>query len=209
MAESLASAGRTPKGGGGSLMSKKLMGLPVPVWIGVAVGGLLLGLYLRHRASSSSGGTDQTSAPPLSTSPSGGTGDSGSITGGVAGGGVAPASPGIDPATVQNLLSGYANVITGEQQQEQNLTDLVGALIYQIGSSGGSGASGGNGGGGSPSPTTSPPPVTKPQPTPKVKVPAAAPAKLKQTPTTPYAVHVTANPTGGSANKKQGTYAIH
>lgn len=161
-------------------MQKKLMGLPLPVWLGVAAAGLLLGLYLRHR--SSQGTIASATAAPLSD-PNAGLGSStGDIGSAVSGGGVAPPSSGFDPTTMDNLLQGIASGFAQQSSSEQNLVDAIGSLVYSIPSSGGSGAS-------APGSDTSlpwisydpytTPTVKKKAPTPsKPKAPARAPAKF-------------------------------
>lgn len=116
---------------------KKIMGLPVTVWLGVAAAGLLLGLWLRRRGSSSTDAGSQTSYPlsvpaPISQAP-------GSLDNAVAGGGLSPAtSTGVDP-TVFNDLIGTETSMIGKLG---DMADAIGALAFNVGSSGGSGASG-------------------------------------------------------------------
>jgi hypothetical protein len=114
---------------------KKIMGLPLPVWLGVAAAGLLLGIYLRRKGSSTSS-TLLPAPTPVA--------DSGSITGGVSGGGVAPAAPGIDPSTLSELLAGNASLggsLDSNTAAQGSLIDAIGQLVYNIGSSAGSGSS--------------------------------------------------------------------
>lgn len=123
---------------------KKIMGLPVVVWMGVAAAGLLLGIYLRRKGSSSGTVASTTSYPLSTTVP--GTTDLSGLTGAVAGGGLAQGSTvsAIDPQTLNDLLSGQASVTGAEQvltEQTQGLTDAIGSLVFSMPSSGGSGAS--------------------------------------------------------------------
>lgn len=151
---------------------KKFMGLPVVVWLGVAAAGLLLGIYLRSRGGG--GSSEPTSGWQPITLP--GFPEQGSITDAVAGGGVAPAGAGLDPAIMNDLFTGQAEqgqAITTLTTHVDGLVDSIGSLVYAIPSSGGSGASAtGN------APAQKPPPIktaTKPapkKPLPKPKPPA-------------------------------------
>lgn len=163
-------------------MSKKVAGLPLYIWIGAAVGGLFLGLWLRSR---SQAGTVAGAAVPVATT---GTGnvvpiDTGSLTSALAGGGVAPASPGLDPALLSDLMSGFyssTNTLasSGESAavaaQANALTlagdsqDRVLTLATNIASSAGAGSSSVGKG-------SSQPLVAKPAPKPPTKKVAAAP----------------------------------
>lgn len=160
---------------------KKLLGLPLYVWLGAAAAGLLLGLYLRSRAKSAAANTSTAgggTAVPVNLPT-----DQGNIATGAAGGGVAPASPGFDPATVAALLGGQFDDLTqlaavGTEASVTNganalslasdAVNYLGAAVLNIPSSGGSGASVVG-------------KVTQPAPavlSPQKKVPVPAPVKV-------------------------------
>jgi hypothetical protein len=124
-------------------MTGKLMGLSPKVWIGVAIGGLVLGLWLRHR-SSSSGTLASASAIPVDL-PATVSSPMGSIDNGVAGGGLpSPSVNTFDPSTVSDLLAGLASSTGAEQvltEQTQGLTDAIGSLVFAMPSSAGAGSS--------------------------------------------------------------------
>lgn len=187
----------TKKKGGGSGLKKKVGGLPLYVWLGVAVVGFGVGLYLRRR-----GGT----AGPQTAAPVGVPTDQGSLTNGAAGGGVAPGSNGFDPSVFQDWLSqqlqplqnaadwargtiqqneaGVAAATDQISQLQSEIDALVGGggPVANVGSSGGSGASGT----GKKRPGRTPKPKAKPAKKPPVrKQPAARrpPAKKRQPPT--------------------------
>lgn len=153
---------------------KKIMGLPLYVWLGVAAGGLLLGIYLRRKGSSSGTGAAATSYP-ISLPPSVSS-DPGSIDNGVAGGGLPkPSVNTYDPSTVNDLLAGLSyhdGTTAALTEQTRGLTDAIGSLVFSMGSSGGSGASAA--GNGNTSPVTNTPTKPKSQPKPPTKKPAAA-----------------------------------
>lgn len=120
-------------------MDKKLGGLSMKVWIGVAIAGLAVGLYLRHRAANSTSTIASTSSQPLSTSVP----TSGDIGTALAGGGVSPAPAALDTGTVNDLLAGQAAQSQSEDALTQGiggLVDAIGTLVYNVGSSAGAGA---------------------------------------------------------------------
>lgn len=125
-------------------MHKKLMGLPAYVWLGAAVAGLFLGLYLRSRSSGTSTANTGTAVPVETSTDT----SSFPVAGVAAGGTLAPASPGLDPATVAALLGGDAS---GGGTSSPTIADAVnnlaatisqgGLAATNIASSGGSGSS--------------------------------------------------------------------
>lgn len=86
---------------------------------------------------------------------------------------------GLQQSVVQSLEQAYTNMVNQE---------IANAYSYQPGGAGGGGMNPGG--------------VTQPSPTSPV---ATAVARALS----PYAVRVSANPTGGSANRRQGVFAIH
>lgn len=160
------------------MMSKKLLGLPLPVWLGVAAAGLLLGIYLRRRSSTSTATGSSTSFP--TSDPNAGTSAaSGDIGSALAGGGVAPTGSGYDPTTQNNLLAGIGTSIDAETQAISGLADALGVFAYNIPSSAGGGSSVIGQDSSHPLITsTYPAPKPKAQPAAKAKAPAAAPAKV-------------------------------
>lgn len=115
---------------------KKIMGLPLAVWLGVAAGGLLLGIYLRRKGGSQSTAIGAATSFPLSD-PNAGL--SSSLDSGIAGGGISPASgAGVDPSVFSDLIVNEGAVAA----QLGSLTDAIGQLVYNVPSSGGAGASG-------------------------------------------------------------------
>lgn len=124
-------------------MNARPLGLPMKVWIGVAAAGLVLGLWLRHRSSSSGTAASATSIPV--NLPATVTSPQGSIDNGVAGGGLpGPTVNTYDPSTTNDLLAGLAASTGAEQvltEQTQGLTDAIGSLVFSMGSSAGSGSS--------------------------------------------------------------------
>jgi hypothetical protein len=154
-------------------MNGKLMGLSPKVWIGVAIGGLVLGLWLRHR-SSSSGTLASASAIPVSI-PATVSSPLGSIDNGVAGGGLPGSTVNtFDPSTANDLLAGLASHTGAEQaltEQTAGLTDAIGSLVFSMPSSAGSGSSAA--GNGNVSPVTN----TPTKPVAAKASPAKAPAK--------------------------------
>lgn len=119
----------SPKGGG-----KKIMGLPVYVWVGALAAGLLLGLYLRSRGSSSGSTAAASPAVDTSSTPT-------SIDSGLSG-----QSVGLNgsTATVDNGMSDLLNSLAVQSQDTEALTaqlaSLVSLPVAQVASSGGSGA---------------------------------------------------------------------
>jgi hypothetical protein len=167
------------------MAGKQIGGLSWKIWVGVAIAGLALGIYLRKRGGTSTDVGAATSYPLSIQQPSTGT-----LDGAVAGGGINSAAPAIDPSTLNDLLAGNASLSAAEQtliEQTQGLTDAIGTLVYNVGSSGGSGSSAD---GNSPNPTVPPySTATKPvQKTPAVSKPAAkaVPAPAKQPPARYY-----------------------
>ena len=162
-------------------MSKKIMGLPLPVWLGVAAAGLLLGIYLRHRGTQGSVGSQ--TAFPTSDPNAGLSTASGDIGSAISGGGVAPAGSGYDPSTEQALLQGLQGGIDQNTAAVGNLVDAIGALLYNVPSSAGSGSSA-VGSSTSPNPggpmilASSTPTKAKAVPKPATKAPAKSPAKI-------------------------------
>lgn len=155
-------------------MKTKIMGLPLPVWLGVAAAGLLLGLYLRSRTRTSTAVGSGTSYP-TSDPNAGYASDIGSA---VSGGGVAPTPSGYDPATTNSLLAGLGSSIDQNTATEGNLVDAIGSLIYNVPSSAGSGSSVTGGQARNPVTSTSTTPKTKRQPATKTKAPSGSPKKI-------------------------------
>lgn len=152
-----------------ALTSKKVAGLPVIVWGGILVGGVLLGLWLRSRSSSSS------PAGVIAPSSSLDSATLASMMNAAAGGGVAPAT-GLDPGLESALISSqdalvnqsnYALALAGASTQQASdlATSVTGSAfdfanhfldavpVYTVGSSPA---------GSSPAGTTTPPPAPPP-----------------------------------------------
>jgi hypothetical protein len=121
-----------PKGKGGG---KKLMGLPTYVWVGVVAAGLLLGLYLRSKGSSSS----TAASPAVDTSSTPASLDSGDPFAGLAGSSVG----GTSAADVDTGFSDLLNALSLQSSDTEALTAQLGSLftpVGQVASSGGAGA---------------------------------------------------------------------
>lgn len=144
------------------------MGLPAYVWLGAAAVGLLVGLYLRSRGSSTTT-TNVGTAVPATTATD--TGDFGNAT---AGGSIAPAGTGLDPGTVAALLGGDSS--GGDSPLADSINNLAATILGggvaapQIASSAGSGSSAVGKAASPPKSGTTPKPASKPQAPPVVKI---------------------------------------
>lgn len=127
------------------MKGKKIAGISVYIWLGVVAGGLLLGIYLRRKGSSGSGNIAANSSYPISDPGAGTSGDPFTgLSGSSVGGSTAPDTSAIDPSTMGDLLNGLATETAAEQaltEQVAGLTDAFGSLVFQVGSSAGSGSS--------------------------------------------------------------------
>lgn len=139
----------------GKGLKKKVAGLPLFVWLGVAVVGLGLGWYLR-RNSSSSGSLAASPTDAASSGTDSGTADLGSA---LSGGGIASPTMGTDPYADSSVLgdirgkaedaltesdqnaSAIGDIQTSFQGMQQAIADDVASVLGNVGSSGGSGAS--------------------------------------------------------------------
>jgi hypothetical protein len=150
-------------------MHKKMMGLPAYVWVGAAVAGLLIGLYLRSRSGSSTTTVPTSTGGATTTVPTdNSTVDPGNLTGAVSGGGFAPPTQGLDPSTLSALLAGNASGDTPASGTPDlsaavnNLANtLAGGLNIASSAGAGSSAAGKTAAPQTPKPAVKPPTVTK------------------------------------------------
>lgn len=120
-------AAKPPVRGGKGGLGRKVGPLPVYGWILVVGGGLLVGLWLRHRLGSSSGAVATTPTTSSTLLPGDATAGS---SGGSVGAGVAPASSGLDPGLEALVLGSQQALLDAFSTSAQGLTSLATTTTY-------------------------------------------------------------------------------